>query len=202
MGIYSTKTAWQRALNPFVAFCVRQKVHPDWFTYGALALSALAGAAFFLAATNRAWLLAVPLCAALRLIFNLLDGLIARAQNSADAWGEAKNEFGDRAADALIFSALGLSGYVDARIGLLALVLILLVSYLGILGKAIGGARVFGGVFGKGDRMISLSLFTAYPFFTGDLSSYNFYLGVAALAATLTIIQRLRVIYGHAKSAR
>ena len=46
---------------------------------------------------------------------------------------------------------------------MLTLTLIMCASYLGILGKAVTGKRVYGGVFGKGDRMISLALFTLYP---------------------------------------
>ncbi len=40
MGIYTTKTAWQRALRPVVVFCVYDTAFiPDVFTYGALAVS-------------------------------------------------------------------------------------------------------------------------------------------------------------------
>jgi phosphatidylglycerophosphate synthase len=124
-----------------------------------------------------------------------MDGQVARALGIASAWGEAKNEFGDRLADASIFIGLGLGGYADGRLVLIALASILCVSYLGILGKALGGARVYGGLFGKGDRMISLAVFTLYPAFTKDLPSYNYYLVFAAAAALLTIGQRLKIIH-------
>lgn len=195
MGIYATKSKWQQALAPFVAFCVRQQIHPDVFTYGALALSMLAAFALFAAGFNAAWFWLVPPCVLGRLLLNLMDGQIARAIGLASAWGEVKNEFGDRVADAVIFLALAFGGYADARLAALALALILCVSYLGILGKAVGGARVYGGVFGKGDRMISLALFTLYAAISGNLASYNGYLIFAALAGTITILQRLRMIY-------
>jgi len=131
-----------------------------------------------------------------------MDGLVARETGLASAWGEVKNEFGDRIADVAIFLGLGLGGYVDVRLAAMALALILCVSYLGVLGKALGGGRVYGGIFWKGDRMISLAAFTLYPLFTGNLASYDWYLAIAALAATLTIVQRLRSIYGHTKSSR
>ena len=146
------------------------------------------------------WL--VPPCVLLRLAFNLMDGLVARAMNLADAFGEVKNEFGDRIADAAIFLGFCFGGYPDARLAALALALILCVSYLGILGKAVGGPRVYGGFFGKGDRMISLAVFTLYPLLSGDLASYNLYLALAALAALVTILQRLGAIRGHSQSSR
>lgn len=197
MGIYTTKSKWQRALQPIVDFCVARRIHPNAFTYSALALSFLGALAFYLAGTNKNWLWFVPPFVLVRLLLNLMDGQVARAFDLADDWGEVKNEFGDRIADALIFASIGLSGYAEAGWALVALTLILFVSYLGILGKALGGPRVYGGVFGKGDRMISLALFTLYPAVTGNLTSYNSYLIFAGAAALITIIQRLRIIYGN-----
>jgi phosphatidylglycerophosphate synthase len=133
----------------------------------------------------------------IRLLLNLMDGQVARALNLADKWGEVKNEFGDRIADAMIFVAIGVSEYAKAELALIALTLILLVSYLGILGKALGGQRVYGGLFGKGDRMISLALFTLYPALWGDLTSFDYYLVFASIAAFITVIQRIMIIYGN-----
>jgi len=202
MGVYATKSRWQRAVKPIVAFCVRSRIQPNLFTYGALSLSFVAAFALLQAGSNRGWLWAVAPCVLARLLFNLMDGLVARAMGLADAWGEVKNEFGDRIADAAIFLGLAFGGYAEARLAGLALALILCASYLGMLGKAVGGARVYGGLFGKGDRMISLAAFTFYPLLSGNLVSYDWYLAFAALAATGTIIQRLRIIYRHAKSSQ
>jgi CDP-diacylglycerol--glycerol-3-phosphate 3-phosphatidyltransferase len=197
VGIYTTKSKWQRALQPIVDFSVARRIHPNTFTYGALALSLIAGLALYFADTNKNWLWLVPPCVLIRLLLNLMDGQVARALKLADDWGEVKNEFGDRIADALIFTAIGLSGYAETGWALVALTLILLVSYLGILGKALGSQRVYGGLFGKGDRMISLAIFTLYPAWSGNLGSYNYYLLFASIAAVITIIQRLRIIYGN-----
>lgn len=197
MGIYTTKSKWQKALQPIVDFCVARRIPPNAFTYGALVLSFLAALAFYFAATNKNWLWFVPPFLLARLLLNLMDGQVARALDLADDWGEVKNEFGDRIADGVIFLAIGLSGYAAAGLALVALTLILLVSYLGILGKALGGARAYGGLFGKGDRMISLAIFTLYPAMTGDLTSYDTYLLFACAAALITIVQRLRTLYAN-----
>jgi phosphatidylglycerophosphate synthase len=197
LGIYATKSKWQKMLGPAVDFCVKRRIHPDVFTYTALALSLLAAFALYLAGINKDWLWIAPPCLLARLLLNLMDGQVARSLNLADTWGEAKNEFGDRLADAAVFGALGLGGYANTKLTLVVLAFILCTSYLGILGKALGGVRIYGGLFGKGDRMISLALFTLYPAITGNLASYNYYLGVAALAALVTILQRLRLIYDH-----
>ena len=197
MGIYTTKSKWQKALQPIVDFCVAQRIHPNVFTYSALVLSLSAALALYFANISKNWLWIVPPFVLIRLLLNLMDGQVARALNLADDWGEVKNEFGDRIADAAIFIAIGLSGYVKAELALVAFTLILLVSYLGILGKALGSQRVYGGLFGKGDRMVSLAIFTLYPALSGHLASYNYYLIFASIAAFITVIQRLRIIYGN-----
>lgn len=197
MGIYATKSKWQKALQPIVDFCVAKRIHPNAFTYGALFLSLLAALALYLANTNKNWLWIVPPLVLIRLLLNLMDGQVARSLNLADDWGEVKNEFGDRIADGMIFAAIGLGGYTRTTLALVTLTLILLVSYLGILGKAVRGQRVYGGLFGKGDRMVSLAVFTIYPAWTGNLASYDYYLIFAGVAAFITIIQRLRFIHGN-----
>jgi CDP-diacylglycerol--glycerol-3-phosphate 3-phosphatidyltransferase len=133
MGIYATKSRWQRALQPFVAWCVRRRVHPDTFIYAALAVSAAAGTALWLAGSDHRWLWLAPPAVLLRLLLNLMDGQVARALGLASAWGEVKNEFGDRLADMAVFLGLALGGYADARLGAGVLGLVLCASYLGIL---------------------------------------------------------------------
>ena len=201
MGIYVTKAKWQKGLEGVVTFCVRMKIHPDVMTYGALVLSLIAAFVLASAESNRAWLWLVPPCVSLRLICNLLDGQVARARGLASAWGEVKNEFGDRLADAALFLGFCFGGYVDVRFAAITIALVLCISYLGILGKAVGGERVYGGVFGKGDRMVSLALFTLMVISGQALSLYNWYLGLALIAALVTIAQRLKVIYEYSKSA-
>lgn len=201
MGIYTTKPRWQKAFRPIVDFCMDRRIHPDVFTYSALALSGLAGIAFLIAGSNHLWLWLAPPCVLIRLLLNLMDGQVARARGLADAWGEVKNEFGDRVADTAIFLGLGFGRYADAALVALVLALILMSSYLGMFSKALGGERVYCGVFGKGDRMISLALFTLYPALSGNLMSFNLYLVLATLAASLTIFQRLRTIYEFSQSA-
>lgn len=195
MGVYSTKPKWQQWLQPIVDFSVRAKIHPDYYIYGAILLASIAGYGLMQADENLVWLWAVAACALLRLGFNLMDGLVAREMGIADAWGEVMNEFGDRVADGIIFLGLAFSGYVDIRWMIVALVLISYVSYLGILGKAVGGNRLYNGIFGKGDRMISLSIFCFYILYSKDLEDFNYYLILGVVAAVITIIQRLRKAY-------
>lgn len=200
MGIYSTKSMWQKALKPIVAVSVRYHIHPDFFTYSAIGVSVVAGISLYLTGKNHRWLWLVAPCVLLRLLLNLLDGLVARELHLADTFGELKNEFGDRIADIVIFLGPAFGVYADFRLVIVLLSLILCISYLGILGKAMMGVRVYSGIYGKGDRMISLAIFSLYPAITGNLNSFNWFIALASLAALITIIQRVRTIHGNAKS--
>jgi CDP-diacylglycerol--glycerol-3-phosphate 3-phosphatidyltransferase len=201
MGIYATKSRWQKLLDPLVRASVRARLHPDLFIYAALLASLAAGALYALAPAFPAGLWFIPALLILRLGLNLMDGMVARALGIADSWGEVKNEFGDRLADAAIFGGLALGGYSDLRLAAAALILILLCSYLGILNKALGRARLYRGLFGKGDRMLSLAAFTLYPALTGRLAAFDLYLWFALLAAVVTILQRLNFIHDDTQSA-
>jgi CDP-diacylglycerol--glycerol-3-phosphate 3-phosphatidyltransferase len=193
MSIYATKPIFQRLLQPIVEVAASARLSPDALTYGALGVSALAGALLIVGPAEPP---ALPLAAALMLLrlgFNLLDGQIARALGIADMRGELKNEFGDRVADVFIFGGLLLSGLADARLAGLALAAILCVSYLGILSKALGGPRLYAGVFGKGERMVSLAVVTALAAITGT-GVFNIYLVAALALAMFTIGQRVGAI--------
>jgi phosphatidylglycerophosphate synthase len=108
-------------------------------------------------------------------------------------------EMSDRMADIAIFLGLTFSPLVDKVLGLLAIICILMVSFVGILGKAVGTERVRAGVLGKTERMIFLMvaclLFSIAPQF--DFRGYTVF-GILLLLfmplASLTLMQRLERI--------
>ena len=159
-------------------------------------MALIAGYGFLKAGDNINWLWAVAAFSLLRLGFNLMDGLVAREMGIASTWGEVLNEFGDRVSDALIFLGVAFGGYVHNGWMLPFLILVSLVSYLGILGKAVGGERMYAGIFGKGDRMMSLSAFCLWVIYSKNLAFFDYYLMLGSGAALITIMQRLRKIYG------
>jgi phosphatidylglycerophosphate synthase len=140
--------------------------------------------------------LAVAPLAIGRLAANALDGLVARRTGLARPWGEVFNECCDRLADTLVFVGLALNSHVNASLALGVLVLTLLSSYLGIVGKAAGGKRQFGGFLAKADRMIYIALYSLLVFFLGT-ATWNWLLLAFIPATLLTIVQRYRWIYAE-----
>src|SRR4051812_6531084 len=157
-GIYVLKPAFQRSLGGIEHWLVERRVHPDWLTGAALALSVGGGACLY-AAPWQPWLLAlVPVVAVVRAALNALDGLVARGTGLARPWGEGLDEQSDRFADVALIGGLALAAPSDLRLGLAALVMMLLSSYLAILSKAAGGRRQYMGPMGKADRMVLLAI--------------------------------------------
>jgi CDP-diacylglycerol---glycerol-3-phosphate 3-phosphatidyltransferase len=195
MGVYVVKPAFQRSLGGAEDWLVARRVHPDVLTGAALALSLLGGALLWTGATWPALLLLVPLIALGRTALNALDGLVARRTGLARPWGEVLNEAGDRLADVALLGGLALAPTTNGRLGAAALVAVLLASYLGVLSKAAGGPRQYGGIMGKADRMLYLALAALVAGLAGQPEWLNAYLMVALVGALVTGVQRARGTY-------
>lgn len=200
MGIYGIKPRFQEFLEPVVGWLVARRVNPDLLTFSALGLSFLAAWALWAAPSNRHLLFLVPPAVLLRLVLNALDGQVARRTGRAGPVGQIKNELSDRLADAAIFLGIGLGGYADPRLSLLGLAIVLFIPWVGILGKAVVGERIYSGILGKPDRMLFLALFALIGWWTGNLASFNLFLWLTIALGVVTAVQRLRKILERIKS--
>ena len=194
MGIYQIKPAFQRVLRPAESLLIRYRVHPDYITGTALLVSVLGGAALYLSDRWMWLLLTIPLVTMGRTVLNALDGMVATRTGVARPWGEVLNEFSDRLSDVAIFGGLALNPQVNFQLGTLAVITILLSSYLGTLSKAIGGTRQYGGIMAKADRMVFMAAASVLAIFVG-IWVLDYVLAAIAAGAIVTVIQRGRRIY-------
>jgi len=193
MGVYAVKPRFRASLRGVEHFAVRGGVTADQITAVGCACALAAAAAVLAAGFNPLWLIAVASLVVIRLSCNALDGMVATDTNSARPLGQVYNEFADRVGDAAILIAVTLrTDFV--WLGLAAIVLMLLCSYLGTLAAAAGGARQYIGVMGKADRMILLALAATVAMFLAQPEVFVAYLMVVAVGCLITIVQRARVI--------
>ncbi len=193
-GIYAIKPWWQRRLATLEDWLVLHHIHPDVITFSGVVCAGLMGVSLVFSARWPLLLLAVPPFAIGRLAANALDGLVARRTGLARPLGEVFNECCDRLADTLVFVGLALNSEIIAPLAWGTLVLILLNSYLGIVAKAAGGKRQYGGLLAKADRMIYMAAFSPLPLFLGA-TAWNWLLIAFVPATIITIIQRYRWTY-------
>ena len=118
---------------------------------------------------SSAWpLLAFPILVLLRLVFNALDGMIARAQDCATPMGEVLNELGDIWGDTICYGVLYFIPYVNTFYLGIFLVCCWFAEFTGLLGRALPGhvrrhESVFGG---KSERSLLFCAFALVCYFS------------------------------------
>lgn len=160
----SRGTGWARAAAAGLA---RMGATPDVISASSLLFAAVGFAAFWISAdadgTARAgWLLLAGLTIQLRLLANLLDGMVAVEHGKGGALGPIWNELPDRIADALFLIGAGYAlRHYDPSFGPVlgwsAAVLAVLTAYVRELGHALTGAVDFTGPGAKPHRMAALT---------------------------------------------
>lgn len=93
------------------------------------------------------------ICIQLRLLANLLDGLVAVEGGKASAVGDLYNEVPDRIADPLILTGLGFAHGGCPLLGLGAGLMSVFVAYVRAIGASAGVGEVFLGPCAKQHRM-------------------------------------------------
>jgi len=134
----------------------------SWLAFG------LCGAAAFLAALVRwttPWLF-LPVSALILLggFFDVIDGEVARRTGRSSVRGDLLDHVLDRYADVVVVLGIAISGYADPILALLALVSLLLTSYMGTQAQALGQGRLYGGLLSRADRLVVLALATFLEF--------------------------------------
>jgi len=187
------------------------KISPNLISSISLVLAALAGAMIFF---SDRWDLLLVLAALVILLsgfFDALDGKVARLTGKASKKGDFIDHVFDRYADVFLVGAVAVSAWCNIYLGLLALVGVMLTSYMGTQAQAVGVGRHYGGVLGRADRMVLLMIAPALQYAllaTGNsaISLGPFHLTILemmmlwfAVVGNLTAVQRA---YGTWKALR
>jgi len=198
---------WQKVAAGLAA----RRVSPNLISVLGMIAGLLSGAALALSSQlephQRALLLAGALLAQLRLIANMLDGMVAVAAGVASRMGELYNEFPDRVSDVAILVGAGyaVGGHVAA--GFTAACLAVTTAYIRAVGKTVGAKNLFVGPMAKAHRMaviIAVAFFLAvtpdvwHPVFHG-LGLLSAALLVVIAGSIITCLRRVTIIVKHLK---
>ncbi|MEN1679060.1 MAG: CDP-alcohol phosphatidyltransferase family protein [Planctomycetota bacterium] len=141
------------------AWLTHSGVTPNAISASSMVFAALAGAAFW--ATSRVedpvvlrlcWI-AGGVLVQLRLIANLLDGMVAVEGGKGSPSGPLFNEAPDRVADACILLGAGWAAGSTPWLGAGATIVAVFVAYARALGASVGAGQVFSGPMAKPQRM-------------------------------------------------
>jgi phosphatidylglycerophosphate synthase len=197
----SRQRGWAIALAGMLA---QAGIGPNAISLASIGFAALAGLALLGTATTGAalqpvlWLVAAA-GIQLRLLCNLLDGMVAVEGGRGSKSGEVFNDAPDRLADIVILVA---AGYAlpwpswGSVLGWVAATLAVLTAYVRVLGRALGRPQDFCGPMAKQHRMAVLTVACIAAIAEGLLFQNRGWalgagLAVVAVGSALTIVRRL-----------
>lgn len=209
-AIPQRSTTWAAKLADamYAAKLTPNKVSVGSVVFAAIGAAALVGSAFVMSDGARAaWLIVAAACIPLRLLLNMLDGMLAVEKGMNTPTGDLFNEVPDRIADLLLLAA---AGYATADIwqtgdfnwgvalGWCAAAAAILTAYVRTLGAANGVGNFFEGPMAKPARMwvlVIASLASLFePLFDGRGMVLALGLALILLGSIVTVVMRLNRI--------
>ncbi len=158
--ISSRDTGWAQAL---ARWAVARHISANVISVASMGFAALTAVAFVLlasvgpGASGVVWLLLAALGCQLRLVCNLIDGMVAVEGQRSSATGPFWNEFPDRVSDVVILAAAGVVAEM-ATLGWVAAALAVATAYVRELGHRLTGTVSFRGWMAKPQRMAVITL--------------------------------------------
>jgi phosphatidylglycerophosphate synthase len=161
---------------------------------GLAAGAALAGTSYLDGLPQRLAWLAGGALVVLRLLANMLDGMVAVGSGKASRVGELYNEVPDRVSDSAALIGLGYAAGGSVPLGYVAALAAVFTAYVRAMGKGAGAGQEFAGPFAKPQRMWCVIACAAYCGLAPAEWLPAVVLGVVAVGSLLTALRRLRRI--------
>jgi len=155
-----------------------RNVHPNTISLLALLIAVPASLMLFFSDRWYPLLIAAALTVLLSGFFDGLDGKVARLSGKVSKKGDFVDHVLDRYADVFLIGAVAISSWCNPYIGVVAIIGVLLTSYMGTQAQAVGVGRHYGGVLGRADRMVLLIAMPILQFLLLSSGSSSLDLGV------------------------
>jgi len=202
-------SAWAHAMAAWLA---EEGADPNLISAASVAFAILGGALLLGAGgiesgpLRAAPLIGAAICIQLRLLCNLLDGMVAVEHRRGSAAGPIWNELPDRLSDVILLEAAGYSASAGGmlfapELGWICAVLALLTAYVRELGRGLGFPADYSGPLAKQRRMDVLTAgcaFSALEALWGWRGQgLMIALAVIALGTAATVVGRTRRLAGR-----
>lgn len=204
--IKTRNTKWAQALASFIA--TKTNITPNMISVFSILFAAIAFLGYCLYAN--------PICVGkfyfvipiiiifgiqMRLICNLIDGMVAVEGGKKSVVGGIYNEFPDRISDTLILVGAGFAGitFGSVLLGFVAALLAVLTAYTRLLGGTVGADQYFIGPMAKQHRMALLTVAAVVCLFQPlvpliNIIVYPIVLIIICLGCVITVWRRLNHI--------
>lgn len=198
--------AWAGALASMLG---KARISPDVISLFSVAFAVLGGALLMIAGLEdrpglrAACLIGAAVCVQLRLLANMMDGMVAVEHGLGSSSGPIWNELPDRIADALFLVGAGYAAWAmgmtaGSWLGWLAALLAVLTAYVRELGRGLGHPADFSGPMAKPHRMfvltVTCAVSTLEPLWGWRGEVLMVGLGVIAAGSLITVFRRTRTL--------
>ncbi|MGP8321747.1 MAG: archaetidylinositol phosphate synthase [Methanosarcinaceae archaeon] len=184
-----------KLIDPIARTFAKVGISPGAVSIISLIFAAIAGACFYYSNGEPLLVLIAGIFVFMNSFLDAIDGAIARYLNIAGVKGDFLDHVIDRYSDVFIICGIFFGGHVDWKIGVIAIVGVLLTSYLGTQAQALNIGRYYGGVMGRADRLILIMLasimYFAYPVCISGFSALGWVMIVIAIGSHITALQRI-----------
>ncbi|MCL5782949.1 MAG: CDP-alcohol phosphatidyltransferase family protein [Candidatus Thermoplasmatota archaeon] len=160
MVLDSYRSLADRILLPLTRHLM--KVNPNLISVMSLVLAGATGLLFY---AGGLYMLISFFTLLLSAAFDAIDGKLARLKNMASRRGDLIDHVFDRYADVFILLGFIFSKYAQLSIGVMAVIGVMLTSYLGTQAQALGLKRNYSGILGRADRLVFMLVFILIQFF-------------------------------------
>lgn len=196
------QTAWAAALARGLA--ARRWITPNGISATGIGFAAVGCALLALSACPSvgpglriAALVGAALMVQLRLLCNLLDGMVAVEGGRKSATGDLMNEVPDRVEDTLLLVGAGIAAtQAPVWLGLVCAWLAVMTAYVRAFGASLGAGQDYGGPMAKPHRMAALTAgcvaAAAEVAWRGSTQTLSLALWIIAAGALLTVALRLQ----------
>lgn len=170
-------------------------VSPDILSWIAFLAAVTAGVCFFIGNIPLMFLGTISI--SVSALFDALDGRVAKLTGKASLKGDFLDHTLDRYADIFIIGGIAFGPLSRLSLGFLAILGILMTSYMGTQASAVGLKRNYSGIAGRADRLAVLILGT---FFFALLSLFGLTSSISLNSASINLIEVIMIwfaISGH-----
>jgi phosphatidylglycerophosphate synthase len=134
---------------------------------------------------------------------DMVDGALARVTGTASKRGDFLDHIIDRYADVFLICGITFGGFIPVEWGMVSVVGVLLVSYVGTQAQAVSRKRYYGGFLGRADRLVVImvaTLFTViYPWDIDLVFASMTILGwgvlIIGILSHVTALQRITAVW-------
>ncbi len=154
----------------------------------------------------RLWLLAAAVCVQLRLVCNLMDGMVAIEGGKKSVTGNLFNEVPDRIADVAILAGAGFCAFAQPwgiHLGWLAAAGAVMTACIRMQGATLTGKHDFRGPMAKPHRMALITAMCVVGAFVPEVTDWFLWaLALMVVGETVTLARRLMGIAAILKGTR